>query len=80
VGDLVIVREGMQLPCDGILIKNSEIITDESAMTGETDPLKKDTIDQCIEKRDQIIANGAKNSSGNHEVPSIIMMSGTKVL
>jgi len=76
----MIVREGIQLPADGVVVKNSDITTDESAMTGETDPLKKDTLDICIEKRNQIIADGGKNSSGHHDVPSPILMSGTKVL
>lgn len=51
VGDLVILREGMQVPADGLLVKNSEVICDESAMTGETDPLKKETVDGCIARR-----------------------------
>lgn len=34
VGDVIDVSEGMEIPADGILIKSSEITTDESAMTG----------------------------------------------
>lgn len=52
MGDLVVMREGMQLPADGLLVKESEVVCDESAMTGETDPLKKDTMAGCIAKRD----------------------------
>ena len=70
----------MQIPSDGILIKGSEVTTDESAMTGETDPLKKETIPVCVEQRNQIIADGGKNSASVHDVPSPIIMSGTKVL
>lgn len=80
VGDLVLLREGMQLPADGLLVKESEVLCDESAMTGETDPLKKETMIGCISKRDQIIAEGGKNSASHHDVPSPIVMSGTKVL
>lgn len=76
----MIIREGIQLPADGVVVKNSDITTDESAMTGETDPLKKDTLDICVEKRNQIIADGGKNNAGHHDVPSPILMSGTKVL
>lgn len=79
-GDIMVVREGMQLPADGLVVKNSELTTDESAMTGETDPLKKETIEECIQKRNQIIADGGKNNAGHHDVPSPILMSGTKVL
>lgn len=80
VGDVVMLREGMQIPADGLLVKNSEVICDESAMTGETDPLKKDTIAGCKAKRDQIMVEGGRNTATHHDVPSPIIMSGTKVL
>lgn len=32
----MIIREGMNIPADGIVVEGSEITTDESAMTGET--------------------------------------------
>jgi magnesium-transporting ATPase (P-type) len=37
----------MSIPCDGFVIKATEVTTDESAMTGETDAIKKGTIAQC---------------------------------
>lgn len=80
VGDVVMLREGMQVPADGLLVKNSEVICDESAMTGETDPLKKDTVAGCKAKRDQIMVEGGRNTATHHDVPSPIIMSGTKVL
>lgn len=68
----------------------AELTTDESAMTGETDPIKKDILVHCIEKRNQLINDGVrvlqisfpflKNNSGRHDVYSPIMMSGTRVL
>jgi len=42
VGDLVNVDNGMEVPADGILVQAAEIQADESAMTGETLPIKKD--------------------------------------
>jgi len=36
------VREGMDIPTDGVLVKAAEVMTDESAMTGETMPIRKD--------------------------------------
>jgi len=38
----------MEIPADGLLIISSEITTDESAMTGETMPIKKNTFENCI--------------------------------
>ncbi len=42
VGDLAIVKNGMDIPCDAIIIQGS-VSVDESAMTGESDELKKDS-------------------------------------
>jgi len=43
-GDIVKIEEGMNIPCDGIIMKAIEVKCDESAMTGETDMIKKNTI------------------------------------
>jgi len=34
----------MNIPCDGFVVRGIEVKTDESAMTGETDPIKKGTL------------------------------------
>jgi len=34
----------MGVPADGVLIEGNEVQTDESAMTGETESLHKDTL------------------------------------
>jgi len=52
------IFEGIEIPTDGLVIQASEVTTDESAMTGETDPLKKNTIAACLEKRNKIISEG----------------------
>ncbi|KAL4476839.1 hypothetical protein ABPG72_010676 [Tetrahymena utriculariae] len=80
VGDIVVLNEGMEIPADGIILESSELITDESAMTGETDPIKKQVLKDCIQIRNQIINSGEKNTSSRHEVPSVVIMSGTRVL
>ena len=80
VGDLVIINEGMEVPADGYLIESNDITTDESAMTGETDPVHKNTFRQCEEKEKEIEDCGERNKAGKHDVPSPIIMSGTRVL
>ena len=40
VGDLVEIKVGMSIPWDAILIRGTGVVTDESAMTGETIELK----------------------------------------
>ena len=41
----------MEIPADGYVLEAAELTTDESAMTGETDPIVKGVIDICIKKR-----------------------------
>ena len=49
-------------------------------MTGETDPIKKNTLQVCIAKMRNLIEEGRRNEAGRHDVPSPILLSGTKVL
>jgi magnesium-transporting ATPase (P-type) len=44
------VKAGMDVPVDGVVIKASGIACNESAMTGEVDELKKDTMEACLHK------------------------------
>lgn len=57
-GDIITINEGMEVPADGILIEASEVTTDESAMTGEIDPIKKNILKFCIKKKVEIEKNG----------------------
>lgn len=61
--------EGMEIPADSVVLEAAELSADESAMTGETDPIKKNLLSVCIEKRNQIIEAGEKNTAGRHDVP-----------
>ena len=46
-------------------------------MTGETDPIKKNKLTECQLMKKQLDEEGG--NKGRHEVPSPLMMSGTKV-
>ena len=50
VGDVVTINEGMEVPADGILLESNDVTTDESAMTGETDPIHKNILSACVQK------------------------------
>jgi P-type E1-E2 ATPase len=52
VGDIIEIVEGMEIPADGVVIQASELVLDESSMTGETDPVKKGEFLKCMEERD----------------------------
>jgi P-type E1-E2 ATPase len=79
VGDLIQIYEGMEIPADGYIIEAAEITVDESAMTGETDPIKKNTLSESIKRRDQIVEEGAKATVANHDIFSPVLLSGTRV-
>lgn len=38
----------MEIPADGIVIEAADLTTDEAAMTGEPDPIKKTTLKKCL--------------------------------
>lgn len=57
---MVQVFEGMEIPADCIVLEAAEMTADESAMTGETDPVKKNLLSHCIERRNQIIEEGGR--------------------
>jgi magnesium-transporting ATPase (P-type) len=70
----------MEIPADGLVVEAAELQTDESAMTGETDHIKKSSLNECIARRNQIMAEGGKNTATTHDVFSPILLSGTRVL
>ena len=78
-GDIIDIVSGMEIPGDSICIEGFNVQADESAMTGEVEPLNKDSVFKCHEKMQQIIADGNANKAGHHEVPSPILVSGTKI-
>lgn len=61
VGDIVNINQGMEIPADGLLLEANEITTDESAMTGQAQHIKKNAVPMCIKKKKIIEVNGEKN-------------------
>jgi magnesium-transporting ATPase (P-type) len=81
VGDVVTINEGMEVPADGVLLESNDITTDESAMTGEIDPIQKNILTACTGKlREVLNENEGEKNEDKHAVPSPILMSGTRVL
>ena len=66
VGDIVNVTYGDILPADMILIEGNGIKMDESSLTGESDTVKKEIYDKCIEEKE--------NGKQPH---SMLLLSGT---
>ena len=73
----------MQIPVDGLVLSGSQISTDESAMTGESEEIRKATFHEC-EERQQEAARMARETQKvhgvrKHELPSPILQSGTNI-
>ncbi len=48
VGDVCCIKYGDLLPADGIVIHGSDLMIDESSLTGETDLIKKNINDVVL--------------------------------
>ena len=59
VGDVIYISYGDILPADMVLIEGNGIKMDESSLTGESDMVKKEIYDKCIEEME----NGEKTHS-----------------
>jgi len=40
----------MEVPVDGIIIKSSGVLSNEAAMTGESDEVKKESVELCKQR------------------------------
>ena len=78
VGDLLKIKGGIEIPGDGIIVEANSIQIDESSLTGETQPMKKNILSYAIRKRDEALSSGKKLK--HHSLPSVVVLSGTKVM
>jgi len=46
----------MDIPIDGIIVHASGVQVSEAAMTGESDEMKKDSIEKCLNKKEEKLA------------------------
>ena len=73
----------MNIPVDGIALECNGVTCNESAMTGESDELRKDTLENCLIRKSEKDSefeghkDGAKNRT-HHDLPSPVMLSGTQ--
>ena len=70
VGDLIMVNYGDIMAADILLIEGNGIKMDESALTGESDAMKKEKYEKCKEMLD----------SGEEKLPSPLILSGTNCI
>ena len=75
----------MNIPVDGVVLHSSGVMTNEAAMTGESDELKKDTLENCLNRKEEKdteygfphAKEGGKKNGSPHDVPSPVLLSGT---
>lgn len=60
------IETGEIFPADGLLVKGNGLVTDESSITGETDPVKKFAL--------------SHNNNSEHESARPFLISGSKVI
>ena len=70
VGDLIMINYGDIMAADVLLIEGNGIKMDESALTGESDAMKKEKFEKCKELLD----------SGETKLPSPLILSGTNCI
>ena len=79
VGDIILLKQGLEVPGDGIMIQGFSVTLDESSMTGETKPMVKDSNQRCLDKKVELEKKGIEHLS-HHSIPSPVVLAGTKVL
>lgn len=72
MGDVAICEPGDTIPCDGVILQGHNLKCDESAATGESDAIKKMTLEHCVET----LSEG--NPGPAHT--DCVLVSGSKVL
>jgi len=78
VGDKIKIKNGMNVPVDGIILESVGVLSDEAAMTGESDHLNKETVLKCLQRKADHESD-AKHTKGHHDVPSPVLLSGTQI-
>jgi len=71
----------MIIPVDGIVVEGVGVMSDESAMTGESDHVQKEVMDKCL-NRQQEVENDIDYKAADrtpHDVPSPMLLSGTMI-
>lgn len=77
VGDLVLLAAGMEVQGDGFLVEACLVEADESSMTGESEPVKKDVLHRCVIEKER--EESRAKAGGPHTVSSPVLLAGTKV-
>jgi len=79
VGDVVRIETGKTIPADALLIEGKDVEIDESAVTGESDTMKKMNYTECLGKMELVKNRHPEDLAKHTAIPSPVLLSGTKV-
>ena len=63
-GDILFVQEGDKVPVDGVLIEGSELLVDESILSGESEPLIKTALEEQVAEQN-LLSSGSTVLKGS---------------
>ena len=66
-GDILTVQEGDKIPVDGVLLSSTQLVVDESILTGESLPLEKTGIEDKISEQN-LVSSGTTVLKGNASI------------
>lgn len=66
-GDLLFIQEGDKIPVDGVLLEATQLVLDESILTGESEPLNKRALEDSVDESCQV-KSGATVLKGSARV------------
>ncbi len=69
-GDIIVLEEGQAIPADARLLETADLTVDESALTGESEPVSKDPTpledpDTSLAERENMVYRSTNVASGN---------------
>lgn len=79
VGDVISLQTGDVVPADAVLFKG-EVETDESALTGESDTIKKRPAKECLSLYESYLPTDEDVGSRNIKFKDPFLISGAKIL
>ena len=82
VGDIIMINYGDIMAADILLIEGNGIKMDESALTGESNAMKKEKYEKCMELLQASInsKNGERSKLDEKDLPSPLILSGTNCI
>jgi Ca2+-transporting ATPase len=80
VGDVVLLETGDEIPADGRLLKATELMIDQSLMTGESEPVRKRAFLRLAPAGSHAIACDPAGAQRNEESDDACVYRGTQVV